>query len=184
MTKSTSDRWSNPFKIAFLDKIYWGNIESLIVSRIIYWGTATHFLIRSEIIWEEMKKRGRWKALKLRQCEELEGAWNLVQRDQSVGKEPNYQQKVGDLEVRWVTLTTVHTSASSFACFLSCFIGCVWLLCLYIQVDFHLMEIVRSIQVLVLLLVSCVVLLVVFGCCVCIYRWTFTWWRLFGPYKC
>ena len=38
----------------------------------------------------------------------------------------------------------VHTSASSFACFLCCFIGCaVWLLSLHIQVDFQLMEIVR-----------------------------------------
>ena len=56
-------------------------------------------MIRSQVIWEEVKKKGRWKALKLRQCEELEAAWQKIQQQLAVGKEPQYRQKVGDLEV-------------------------------------------------------------------------------------
>lgn len=54
---------------------------------------------RSDVIWEEQKKKGRWKALKVRLSEELEGAWTKIQRDLSVGATQSYIYKSADLEV-------------------------------------------------------------------------------------
>ena len=54
---------------------------------------------RSDVIWEEQKKKGRWKALKVRICDELEAAWTTIQQDLSVGRTPNYIYKSGDMEV-------------------------------------------------------------------------------------
>lgn len=57
------------------------------------------YLCRSDIIWEEQKKKGRWKALKVRLCDELEAAWTEIQRGLSVGATPSYIYKSADLEV-------------------------------------------------------------------------------------
>ena len=56
------------------------------------------YYCRSDIIWEEQKKKGRWKALKLRLCNELEVGWSKLQRDKAVVDTPNYIYKSGDLE--------------------------------------------------------------------------------------
>ena len=58
------------------------------------------YYCRSDIIWEEQKKKGRWKALKLRLCNELEAGWNKLQRDIAIGATANYIYKSGDLEAR------------------------------------------------------------------------------------
>ena len=57
------------------------------------------YVYRSDVIWEEQKKKGRWKALKVRLCDELEAAWTKVQQDEAVGATPNYIYKSGDIEV-------------------------------------------------------------------------------------
>ena len=54
---------------------------------------------RSDIIWQEQKKKGRWKALKVRLSDELEAAWTKVQQDLSVGATQSYIFKSADLEV-------------------------------------------------------------------------------------
>jgi len=65
---------------------------------------------RSDVIWEEQKKKGRWKALKVRLSEELEGAWTKIQRDLSMGSTQSYIYKSADLEVSMpmVSLNTCY----------------------------------------------------------------------------
>ncbi|XP_066022142.1 intermembrane lipid transfer protein VPS13C isoform X9 [Pocillopora verrucosa] len=62
----------------------------------------------SDIIWEEQKKKGRWKALKLRLCNELEAGWNKLQRDIAIGATANYIYKSGDLEVDFKQMEIVR----------------------------------------------------------------------------
>ncbi|XP_022794312.1 vacuolar protein sorting-associated protein 13A-like [Stylophora pistillata] len=62
----------------------------------------------SDIIWEEQKKKGRWKALKLRLCNELEVGWSKLQRDKAVVDTPNYIYKSGDLEVDFQQMEIVR----------------------------------------------------------------------------
>ena len=62
------------------------------------YGKSEIYYCRSDIIWEEQKKKGRWKALKLRLCDELEAGWNKLKRDIAVGATANYIYKSGDLE--------------------------------------------------------------------------------------
>ena len=57
------------------------------------------YVCRSDVIWEEQKKKGRWKALKVRISDELEAAWTRIQQDLSVEATPNYIYKTGDMEV-------------------------------------------------------------------------------------
>ena len=54
---------------------------------------------RSDVIWEERRKKGRWKALKLRVCDQLEDAWTKIQKELSMGATPNYIYKSAELEV-------------------------------------------------------------------------------------
>ena len=57
------------------------------------------YAYRSDVIWEEQKKKGRWKALKMRLCDELEAAWTRIRQDEAVGASASYTFKSGDLEV-------------------------------------------------------------------------------------
>ena len=63
------------------------------------WGLWLFYLFRSDIIWEEEKKKGLWKALKGRLSDELETGWIKVQQDLSVGSTQSYIYKSADLEV-------------------------------------------------------------------------------------
>ncbi|EDO34505.1 predicted protein [Nematostella vectensis] len=62
----------------------------------------------SQIIWEETKKKGRWKALKMRISEQLEVAYTRVQQVTSVGGEPNFRQKLSDIEVDFELMEIIH----------------------------------------------------------------------------
>ncbi|KAL9987728.1 hypothetical protein ACROYT_G002079 [Oculina patagonica] len=62
----------------------------------------------SDVIWEEQKKKGRWKTLKVRLCDELEAAWTKIQQDLSVGGTPDYIYKSGDLEVDFQLMEMVR----------------------------------------------------------------------------
>ena len=70
------------------------------------WGFWLFYLFRSDIIWEEQKKKGRWKALKVGLSDELETAWTKVQQDLSVGATQSYIYKSAELEVIYPTRKT------------------------------------------------------------------------------
>lgn len=46
-----------------------------------------------------MKKKGRWKGLKLGVSQQIEQAWTQLQHVITVGGEPHYRKKIGDMEV-------------------------------------------------------------------------------------
>lgn len=54
---------------------------------------------RSDVIWEEQKKKGRWKAMKVSMSDELEAAWTAIEKEKALGATPNYIYKSGDVEV-------------------------------------------------------------------------------------
>ena len=62
------------------------------------WGLWLFYLFRTDVIWEEQNKKGRWKALKVRLCDELETAWTKIQ-ESPAGTTPSYIHKSTDLEV-------------------------------------------------------------------------------------
>ena len=68
-------------------------------------------LCRSAVLWEEMKKKGRWRTLNLKYCDELEEAWARVEKATAVGAEPNYRHKIGDMEVNGTIYAHVFRSA-------------------------------------------------------------------------
>jgi hypothetical protein len=53
-----------------------------------------------------MKKKGRWKGLKLSVSQQLEEAWTQVQHVASIGGEPHYRKKIGEMEVNRLRLLT------------------------------------------------------------------------------
>lgn len=54
---------------------------------------------RSDVIWEEQNKKGRWKAMKVRISDELEAAWTTIESEKSLRATPNYIYKFDDWEV-------------------------------------------------------------------------------------
>ncbi|CAH3176358.1 unnamed protein product, partial [Porites evermanni] len=64
----------------------------------------------SDVIWEEQKKKGRWKALKMRLCDELEAAWTKIRQDEAVGASASYTFKSGDLEVDFHLMEIIRPS--------------------------------------------------------------------------
>ncbi|XP_068741113.1 intermembrane lipid transfer protein VPS13A-like [Montipora capricornis] len=62
----------------------------------------------SDVIWEEQRKKGRWKAMKVRLCDELEAAWTTIQNQISAGATPNYIYKTGDIEIDFQLMEIVR----------------------------------------------------------------------------
>ena len=63
------------------------------------WGLWLFYLSGAILSGKSRKKKGRWKALKVRLSDELEAAWTKVQQDLSVGATQSYIFKSADLEV-------------------------------------------------------------------------------------
>lgn len=57
---------------------------------------------RSDVIWEEQNKKGRWKAMKVRVSDELEAAWTKIESEKTLGATPNYIYKFDHVEVKFI----------------------------------------------------------------------------------